>query len=250
MTLMQFTVFSDVLQMDMPVWALVPDRPQEDDAPWRVLWLLHGGSGDQTNWLRSTRVEEYASEYKNLAVIMPHAYQSCFINMARGQKYGEYIGRELVEKMRALLPRLSRRREDNWIAGFSNGGYGCLMVGLTYPETFGVIGAYGAGDKADADFGYRNADKERLFGPGDMKDGPYSARKKIRELPLSGRPIPEVEHGVGEFDNWRDMNEMVRDEFLAVPGDPYKYHYAMYAGEKHSSRAMDIAIRQFFERFA
>ena len=54
MTLMQFHIQSKVLQMGMDVWALLPDRPIQE--PWKVLWLLHGGSGDQTGWVRNTRM--------------------------------------------------------------------------------------------------------------------------------------------------------------------------------------------------
>ena len=248
MTLMQFHIYSDVLQMNMDTWALLPDRPQNCTKPLKVLWLLHGGSGDQTGWVRSTRVEEYAAKYPDFAVILPNAYHSCFINVAKGQRFNDYIGSELVQIMRGLLPQLSTKREDNWISGFSNGGYGALMVGLNYPETFGVIGAYGAGDKADADFSYRNLDKLRMFGEGDMKETEYCTRKLIRELPASGRPIPVVDHGCGEFDNWVGMNLQVKEEFEAVPGDPYQYKFTLVPGEKHSSKAMDILIEQFLRR--
>ena len=87
-----------------------------------------------------------------LAVILVNANQSCFVNMAEGPRYADYVGKELPDIMRRLLPCLSTKREDNWISGFSNGGYGCLHVGLRNLETFGAIGAYGAGDKADANF--------------------------------------------------------------------------------------------------
>lgn len=63
MTLMQFHIQSEVLQMGMDVWALMPDQRKNEDEPLKVLWLLHGGSGDQTAWVRDTRIEAYASQY-------------------------------------------------------------------------------------------------------------------------------------------------------------------------------------------
>ena len=51
MTFMQFHIHSAVLQMGMDVWALLPDHPEKLQKPMKVLWLLHGGSGDQTAWL-------------------------------------------------------------------------------------------------------------------------------------------------------------------------------------------------------
>ena len=56
----------------------------------------------------------------------------------RGAMFSRYVGQELVEVTRSVLP-LSRRREDTYIAGISMGGYGALINGLRYPDTFGRI---------------------------------------------------------------------------------------------------------------
>lgn len=78
MTLMQFHIQSKVLQMGMDVWALLPDQPHTIQEPLKVLWLLHGGSGDQTGWVRNTSIEAHAGKYNNLAVILPHALSLLF----------------------------------------------------------------------------------------------------------------------------------------------------------------------------
>lgn len=247
MTLMQFSIQSQVLQMGMDVWALMPDRPQRDQ-PLKVLWLLHGGSGDQTAWVRDTRIEAYASKYPNLAVILPNAYHSCFIDLAMGAKFGQYIGEELPIIMRSLLPNLSQRREDNFVAGFSNGGYGCLYIGLRYPETFGAIGAYGAGDKADKDFKGQSLDKKRMFGEGDVRESQYCVRRSARLLAGTDRPKPIVDHGCGEFDPWRNMNELVRDTFQEIPGDPYQYRFTLVEGEGHTGTCSGRLVEQFLQR--
>ena len=248
MTLMQFHIQSEVLQMGMDVWALMPDQRKNEDEPLKVLWLLHGGSGDQTAWVRDTRIEAYASQYGNLAVILPNAYHSCFVDMAMGAKFGQYIGEELPQIMRSLLPALSVKREDNFISGFSNGGYCCLYIGLRYPETFGAIGAYGAGDKADADFSNRMLDKKRMFGEGEIKESPYCVRRSARLLAESGRPVPVVDHGCGEFDPWRAMNELVRDTFQAIPDDPYQYRFTLVEGDGHTGTCSGRLVEQFLER--
>lgn len=33
-----------------------------------------------------------------------------------------------------MFPCLSDKRENNYVSGFSNGGYGCLHIALRYPE--------------------------------------------------------------------------------------------------------------------
>ncbi len=248
MTFMQFHIHSAVLQMGMDVWALLPDHPEKLQKPMKVLWLLHGGSGDQTAWLHNTRIQEYAGAYEDLAVILVNANQSCFVNMAEGPRYADYVGKELPDIMRRLLPCLSTKREDNWISGFSNGGYGCLHVGLRNLETFGAIGAYGAGDKADANFEGRMRDKERLFGKGNIKESEYCVRKALREVAAGDGLKPIIDHGCGEFDPWRDMNEMIRDMVQTFPDDPFQYHFTMVPGEGHNSNAMDALVKRFIKR--
>ena len=52
--------------------------------------------------------------------------------------YSQFIGEELVEMTRAMFP-LSHRKEDTFIAGLSMGGYGAIVNGLKYYNTFGFI---------------------------------------------------------------------------------------------------------------
>lgn len=38
------------------------------------------------------------------------------------------------------------------MSGFSNGGYGCMHIGLKYPKKYAYIGALSAGDKAESEY--------------------------------------------------------------------------------------------------
>src|SRR5438105_15742137 len=96
--------------------------PQQTRAQFPVLWLLHGLSDDHTIWLRRTSIERYAAE-KNLAVVMPAAGRSYYQDMANGARYWTFLTEELPAMCRAWFP-LSSRREENFAAGLSMGGYG------------------------------------------------------------------------------------------------------------------------------
>ena len=252
MVLMRFRIHSRILQMETDVWALVPGPeplPKHGEAEsWKVLWLMHGGVGDHTFWLRHTAIEEIAGAYGNLAVILPDAYGSSCVDTASGAMFGTYLSKELPTILRRMLPKLSLKREDNWISGFSNGGYGSLYLGLTFPESYGAVGAFGAGDKADADFTKIEQEKERLFGKGDLHDTPYCVSKLAKELGTSGRLKPIICHGCGSEDSWWDMNETVRDAILSVPGDPYHYEFRIWEGLGHSSACCEAAIRYFIQK--
>lgn len=109
------------------------------DKKYPVLYLLHGSYGDCLDWSLRTGIERYAQD-KQIAVVMPSGENSSYINMAHGEAYQTYIGKELPEFMAKMFP-VSEAREDTYIAGLSMGGYGAYRIGLEYPETFGYVAA-------------------------------------------------------------------------------------------------------------
>ena len=122
--------------------AFLPDAKVlgADPAPLKTVYFLPGFSADSTEivtWLRLRR----QSELKNLAVILVDGENRFYIDHPeKYQSYSTFVGKEVVETTRRLLP-LSDRREDTFIAGISMGGYGALYNGLRFRETFGRIAA-------------------------------------------------------------------------------------------------------------
>ena len=105
---------------------------------YKTLYLLHGIFGDQNDWLYGTRIQRFASE-RGLCVVMPSGENMFYVDQENTHNlYSQFIGEELVEMTRATFP-LSHRKEDTFIAGLSMGGYGAIVNGLKYYNTFGFI---------------------------------------------------------------------------------------------------------------
>ena len=107
MVFSDFHFYSEVLGIQTAAYILLP-QPQvaaQSGSPIPVLYLLHGLSDDHTMWLRQTRVEQYAQRYR-LAVVMPAANRSFYMDMAHGAKYETFVSRESSFRDRALLSRL------------------------------------------------------------------------------------------------------------------------------------------------
>lgn len=143
MALMKLNFFSEVLKRRTYVNILLPQNMREENwdgradsgrPPFPVLYLLHGLSDDQDAWLRNTAIERYASG-RNLAVVMPTTDRGFYTDTTYGIKHFTYISEELPKILRQYLP-LSERREDNYTAGLSMGGYGALKLALRNPERF------------------------------------------------------------------------------------------------------------------
>ena len=131
MALIQFEAFSDVLGKAFTAHIALPETAR---GPFPVLWLLHGAGDNGSGWLRHTAIERLATR-RDLALVAPTAGMSMYEDMAHGQRYFTHIADELPKMLRCLLP-LSDKREDNFIAGLSMGGYGALRLALRYPGRY------------------------------------------------------------------------------------------------------------------
>jgi S-formylglutathione hydrolase FrmB len=139
MILNELNFFSETLGLGSTMYVLLPRRTLAEmksrRAPkYRTLYLLHGHSDDHTAWQRYTSIERYAEEL-NLAVVMPAVHLSFYNDMVHGGKYWQFISEEVPTLVRDLFS-LSSKREDNFVAGLSMGGYGAFKLALTYPERF------------------------------------------------------------------------------------------------------------------
>jgi len=269
MALMQLNIFSKTLNMPMDVWAIIPDTidHEQDKQKIKTFWFMHGGSAGHTSWIRSTNIEKEARD-RNIAVIMPTAHDSSCVNMFQWHRYNDYLGGELPTIMRNIFPILSHDRNDNWLGGFSNGGYGCLNIGLKYPQTFGRIFAGGAGDKAEVDWSTRMHEKKRVYGAEtDMLNSEYSIHYLAKNLINSLNPAsslmnnpaetlgganppcpPKIFHICGENDPWLHMNHSVRDLFQSFDNNPFAYEYMEIKNEGHTAAAMEIGYTAFFNK--
>ena len=138
MAFMTINYKSPTIGMNQSFTAIVPEddsffKQHEPVKPLKMLLLLHGLSSDATSYMRFTSIERYA-EAHHLAVIMPNADHSGYANMAFGHSYYDYI-LEIYNYAHQVLP-VSKKREDNFIAGHSMGGYGTIKFALTQSDKF------------------------------------------------------------------------------------------------------------------
>ena len=107
---------------------------------YKVLWLLHAGSGDRNDWLRSTCIGRFV-QGREVIVVIPNALNSDFANhpeFADGYNFSDFFFEELMPFIYNWFPA-SIKQEDNFISGFSMGAAGAWMYGLYRPEKFGGV---------------------------------------------------------------------------------------------------------------
>lgn len=142
MALIHCDFFSEVLGVSTSMCVILPQNTKsqigmggsEKKAAYPTLYLLHGLSDDHTIWQRRTSIERYVASL-GIAVVMPAVGRSFYTDMKYGYKYFTFISEELPEIARSFFP-LSNKREDNFVAGLSMGGYGAFKIALSCPEKF------------------------------------------------------------------------------------------------------------------
>lgn len=145
MALMEVNFFSKALMRPVTMNVILPvdkvffgEETEEENKPFKTLYLLHGVMGNYTDWVTGTCIKRWAEE-KNLAVVMPSGANMFYMDHPNAnENYSEFIGKELVKITRRMFP-LSHKKEDTFIAGLSMGGYGAIRNGLKYHDTFGYI---------------------------------------------------------------------------------------------------------------
>lgn len=136
--------FSEALGMHTEANVLIPQRGtagrigdaggEVAQGKFKCLYLLHGLSDDHTIWMRRTSIERYADQY-GIAVVMPFGEKSFYTDMRYGSDFYTYVAKELPARIQDTF-NVSSKREDNFVAGLSMGGYGALKIGLRESDRF------------------------------------------------------------------------------------------------------------------
>lgn len=234
MALVQVNFISKQLERTVTFNAIIPLdglNKNYSGKPLKTLYLLHGSYGNYTDFLSGTRIQRWAEE-KNLAVIMPSGENQFYIDKPNhSENYGAFVGDELVEFTRNMFP-LSHQKEDTYIAGLSMGGYGALINGLKYHETFSHIGAFSPGLLIEeienrtqllTDIGLSLEYYDYVFnGLETIKNSDKDYYYLINKLVENGNEIPKIYLPIGKDDFIIELSRSFK-VFLDEKGVPTTY---------------------------
>jgi putative tributyrin esterase len=220
---------SDVLELATSMNVILPD-PAVDTPGGRhkVMWLLHGLSDDHTIWSRRTSIERYA-DFHQMAIVMPAAHRSMYADMAIGFDYWQHISEEVPRLARRWFP-LSDKREHNFVAGLSMGGYGAFKHALTHPDRYAAAaslsGVLDMVSRWDGGANDRKSVMVQAFGnppaiEGTAADLMHLASKVV----ASGEPIPRLYACCGTEDFLLDGNRRFEQHAAEVGLNiTFEYH--------------------------
>lgn len=240
---------------------VTPDDFYRSGRKYPVLWLLHGTFGDNTDWIRRTNIELYASR-KNLIVVMPTALNSNYSNwpdMMIGYNMYDYMIKELMPLIYGWFPA-SDAREDNFIAGLSMGGRGAIKYAVNFPERFEAAAVLSAIPTNFAELKHNDSNpvlsldnprmQTTIANAGGMDaylNGEENVWRIIDESVASGRRLPRLMFGCGEDDTLiYELYKEYQKHCSEIGLEADWYHLPGY---KHEWTFWDLAIQHALQFF-
>ena len=120
-----------------------PDSYKKSNTTFPTVYLLHGLTGDFSNWIQKvTELKKHADTYQLLIVCPDGAYSSWYWNSPVDStlKFETYIAKEVPAYIEAKY-RTIKDRKARAITGLSMGGHGGMFLGFRHASYFGACGS-------------------------------------------------------------------------------------------------------------
>jgi len=107
-----------------------------------VVYLLHGYTGNETDWLKKNPNLPAIADEKSIIIVCPDGKNSWYLDspLKKDNQYETFISFELVEYIDKHYPTIPNRTRRA-ITGLSMGGHGALYNAFKHTDIFGAVGS-------------------------------------------------------------------------------------------------------------
>lgn len=193
---------------------VLPDAYAESEAAFPVMYLLHGGGGQFSDWHTQTPdsllLHRLADQYRLIIVTPEGERLGGYIDspVQPDNLFETYITQEVIAKIDATY-RTVRNRRGRVITGLSMGGHGALYLATRHPELYCAAGSMsGALDldpthwKISPEFAEQiKPGFARILGPLDATPDLYAAYSVVHKVEqMKNNHLPMIiDCGVDDF---------------------------------------------------
>lgn len=219
-------ITSGAMHKKIKAAVVLPAAYKKSKKPFPVLYLLHGGTGKYSDWLRKTPdktlLHRMADQY-NLIIVTPDGGPTSYYfdsPLDKSSQYETFISRELVTEIDRSY-RTVADKKGRVIAGLSMGGHGAVFIATRNPQVYcaagsmsGVMNINTATWKVPAEFAQLRAGNfARLLGapqPGPHPYPGYTAVAMTEQIKASGLKLI-LDCGVDDFliDTNRELHRLL-----------------------------------------
>ena len=215
----------------------IPKAEYDKNEVYQVLWLMHGGGDDYTAWTYDAMIQR-ACDAAELVVIMP-----TIIDLPGADPAVDYMGfvtEELPKAMQFMFP-ISPRRQDNFIAGLSYGGYFSYKCAMNHPELYACVGSFSSPLDVVMDINRLHAKDPQFKGTDNITGTNRDVLYLTKKLKEEGVEMPKSFQTVGTEDFTWDFNISARDHFVKLGMD----HTFTTRPGTHNFEFWDGALKEF-----
>ncbi len=140
------STFSPSMKKEIKAVVVKPDS-YDNKKSFPVVYLLHGYSGNYSNWVNKVpEIKKLADEYQLMIVCPDGNYGSWYFDAPKleNSKYETYVSKELVnwvdERYKTIADKSHRA-----ITGLSMGGHGALYLAFKNQDVYSVAGSMSGG---------------------------------------------------------------------------------------------------------
>ena len=174
------TFKSSILKKEKAFALYLPKGYESSQRRYPVLYLLHGGTGNQNDWIQKGELQRIADkaieEGKSapMIIVMPDAEMTYYMNNVDGKyQFEDFFVQELIPYIEKEY-RCRTGKQYRAISGLSMGGYGSLLYAIHHPELFSACAAMSPGIRTDEQINdMPHKDYLRRYGSamGELKEG-------------------------------------------------------------------------------
>ncbi|MCL2498976.1 MAG: esterase family protein [Defluviitaleaceae bacterium] len=143
------SIRSAALGLNTHVEVIFPQANPEGVITRRVLYLLHGMTGNSSCWVNNSRITHHIHHKHPFIVVMPEVQNSFYTDMKHGADYFTYVAYELPKIVEEIF-NVKHTRENTYVAGLSMGGYGAVKCALTRPEFYCAVASFSGAVDAES----------------------------------------------------------------------------------------------------
>lgn len=142
------SIYSNSMHKNVRCVVVTPNSYEKGQAHYPVVYLLHGYSGNYSDWTKNTHgVVQAVADLLNLVVVCPDgAFGSWYFDspVDTSFKYETNVAIEIPAYIDAHY-RTVANRKGRAITGLSMGGHGGLFLGIRHKDLFGAAGSMSGG---------------------------------------------------------------------------------------------------------
>ncbi|MER3465158.1 MAG: XynC protein [Chitinophagaceae bacterium] len=137
------TIYSDVMKKSYKCVVVKPDNYKNNKASFPTVYLLHGLTGNFSNWITKVpQLKKFADDYQLLIVCPDGSYAGWYFDspVLDSMRFETYIANEVPAYVEAHYNTI-KNRNARAITGLSMGGHGGLFLGFRHADYFGACGS-------------------------------------------------------------------------------------------------------------